>query len=133
MTSSALPLRLRLFITAAGEVVAVEPVEVSELDAFALPALEAVETAMVVINAATGVEPMAQRMMQHAAERGLDRMVIVNNIDAQAEDLQALLAQTGLVIVDTAADGRHLGLAAAAGAAARPAAALGRGHRCSAL
>ena len=38
---SGLPLRLRLFITAAGEVVAVEPVEVSELDAFALPALEA--------------------------------------------------------------------------------------------
>ena len=38
---SGLPLRLRLFITATGEVVAVEPVEVSELDAFALPALEA--------------------------------------------------------------------------------------------
>ena len=38
---SGLPLRLRLFVTAAGEVVAVEPVEVSELDAFALPALEA--------------------------------------------------------------------------------------------
>lgn len=38
---SGLPLRLRLFITAVGDVVAVEPVEVSELDAFALPALEA--------------------------------------------------------------------------------------------
>ncbi|MDZ7856163.1 hypothetical protein [Sphaerotilus sp.] len=38
---SGLPLRLRLFITAAGDVVAVEPIEVSELDVFALPALEA--------------------------------------------------------------------------------------------
>jgi hypothetical protein len=38
---SGLPLRLRLFITAAGEVVGVEPVEVSALDAVALPALQA--------------------------------------------------------------------------------------------
>ncbi|WP_338416852.1 hypothetical protein [uncultured Sphaerotilus sp.] len=40
-TGSGLPLRLRLFITAAGEVVDVEPVQVSELDGFALPALQA--------------------------------------------------------------------------------------------
>lgn len=40
-TGSGLPLRLRLFITAAGEVVEVEPVQVSELDTFALPALQA--------------------------------------------------------------------------------------------
>lgn len=40
-TASGLPLRLRLFITAAGEVVDVEPVQVSELDHFALPALQA--------------------------------------------------------------------------------------------
>jgi hypothetical protein len=38
---SGLPVRLRLFITAAGTVVGVEPVEISELDAFALPALQA--------------------------------------------------------------------------------------------
>lgn len=38
---SGLPLRLRLLITAAGEVVGVEPVQVSALDAFALPALQA--------------------------------------------------------------------------------------------
>jgi elongation factor G len=38
-----------------------------------LPALEAVETAAIVINAATGIEPMAQRMMEYAAERHLDR------------------------------------------------------------
>ena len=57
-----------------------------------LPALEAVETAAVVINAAAGIEPMAQRMMAYAAERGLDRLVIVNRIDAQDVDLSAVLA-----------------------------------------
>ena len=58
-----------------------------------LPAIEAVETAAVVINASTGIEPMAVRMMQYAAERQLDRMIIVNKIDAQGVDLPALLAQ----------------------------------------
>ena len=57
-----------------------------------LPALEAVETAAIVINAAAGIEPMAQRMMAYAAERGLDRLVIVNRIDAQDVDLSAVLA-----------------------------------------
>ncbi|WP_298436544.1 elongation factor G [Ottowia sp.] len=57
-----------------------------------LPALEAVETAAIVISAAAGIEPMARRMMQYAAERELDRMVIVNKIDADA-DLPGLLAQ----------------------------------------
>ena len=57
-----------------------------------LPALEAVETAAVVINAITGIEPMAVRMMAHAAERGLDRLLIVNKIDAPGVDLGALLA-----------------------------------------
>ena len=57
-----------------------------------LPALEAVETAAIVINAAAGIEPMAQRMMAYATERGLDRLVIVNRIDAQDVDLSALLA-----------------------------------------
>ncbi len=53
-----------------------------------LPALEAVETAAIVINAAAGIEPMALRMMQHAAERHLDRIVIVNKIDAPGIDLR---------------------------------------------
>ena len=57
-----------------------------------LPALEAVETAAIVISAAAGIEHMARRMMQYAAERELDRMVIVNKIDADA-DLPGLLAQ----------------------------------------
>ncbi|MEK8032054.1 elongation factor G [Ideonella sp. DXS29W] len=58
-----------------------------------LPALEAVETAAIVINAAAGIEPMAVRMMQHAAARHLDRMIIVNKIDAPGVDLQGVLEQ----------------------------------------
>ncbi|MDE1947417.1 MAG: elongation factor G [Burkholderiales bacterium] len=58
-----------------------------------LPALEAVETAAVVINAAIGIEPMALRMMEYAASRHLDRLIIVNKIDAQGVDLAALLGQ----------------------------------------
>jgi elongation factor G len=58
-----------------------------------LPALEAVETAAVVINAAVGIEPMAVRMMEYAAERQLDRLIIVNKIDGQGIDLAGLLAE----------------------------------------
>lgn len=58
-----------------------------------LPALEAVETAAIVINAATGVEPMAMRMMDYAAARQLDRLIIVNRIDAQGADLPGVLRQ----------------------------------------
>jgi len=62
----------------------------------ALPALEAVETAVVVINAATwkvgGIDAMAVRMMNYAAERHLDRLLVVNKIDAAGADLAGLLA-----------------------------------------
>jgi elongation factor G len=58
-----------------------------------LPSLEAVETAAVVINAVVGIEPMAVRMMEYAAERQLDRLIIVNKIDAQGVDLAGLLAE----------------------------------------
>ncbi|HXI37499.1 MAG TPA: GTP-binding protein, partial [Burkholderiales bacterium] len=57
----------------------------------ALPALAAVETAAVVINAQNGIEMMSARFMQWAAKRGLDRLVIVNKIDADNVDLEALL------------------------------------------
>jgi elongation factor G len=57
-----------------------------------MPALEAVETAAVVINAATGIEPMAVRMMAYAASRRLARMVIVTKTDAQGVSLAGLLA-----------------------------------------
>jgi elongation factor G len=58
-----------------------------------LPPLEAVETAAVVISAVTGIEPMAVRMMEYAAQRHLDRLVVVNKIDAPGVDLPGLLAQ----------------------------------------
>lgn len=58
-----------------------------------LPALEAVETAAIVINAATGIEPMAVRMMEYAQERERDRIIVVNKIDAQGVNLQALVEQ----------------------------------------
>ena len=57
-----------------------------------LAALEAVETAAIVISAATGIEPMARRMMEYAGQRRLDRLIIVNKIDAEGADLPALLA-----------------------------------------
>jgi elongation factor G len=59
----------------------------------ALTALPAVETVAVVINAANGIEPMARRMMQRARERKLCRMIIVNKIDSDTADLEALVAQ----------------------------------------
>ena len=58
-----------------------------------LPALEAVETAAIVISAVNGIEPMAVRMMDYAAQRHLDRLIIVNKIDAPGVDLPGLLAQ----------------------------------------
>ena len=58
-----------------------------------LPALEAVETAAIVINAATGIEPMAVRMMEWAKQRERDRIIVVNKIDAQGVNLQALVQE----------------------------------------
>jgi elongation factor G len=57
----------------------------------ALPALAAVETAAIVINAQNGIELLTGRMMQAAAKRGLDRLIVVNKIDAENVDLPALL------------------------------------------
>jgi elongation factor G len=57
----------------------------------ALPALAAVETAAIVINAQNGIEMMTPRFMQWAAKRGLDRLLIVNRIDADNVNLEDLL------------------------------------------
>ena len=56
-----------------------------------IAALAAVETAVVVINAQTGIELNTARMMRSAGKRGLDRMILVNKIDAENVDLEALL------------------------------------------
>jgi elongation factor G len=48
-----------------------------------LSALEAVETAVIVVSAVNGVEPMTQRMMEFAKTRGLCRLIVVNKIDSR--------------------------------------------------
>jgi elongation factor G len=58
-----------------------------------MTALEAVETAAVVVGATTGIETMSARMMDWSRHRALSRIVIVNKIDAHGIDLQALTAQ----------------------------------------
>ena len=57
----------------------------------ALPALSAVETAAIVINAQHGIELATERMMQWAAGLALDRIIVVNHIDAANVDLADLL------------------------------------------
>jgi len=57
-----------------------------------MTALEAVETAAVVISASTGIEVMSARMMDWAAKRRLDRVIVVNKIDAGG-DFAALVQQ----------------------------------------
>ena len=59
----------------------------------AMAALEAVETAAVVISAADGIGMITTRMMEWAKQRGLDRMIIVNKIDHEGVDLPGLVAQ----------------------------------------
>jgi translation elongation factor EF-G len=58
-----------------------------------LSVLEAVETAAVVVSAVTGIEPMTERMMDFARDRGLCRLVIVNRIDAPEARPEAVLAE----------------------------------------
>ena len=58
----------------------------------ALPALSAVETAAIVVNAQNGVELMTVRMMQQAERLGLDRVIVVNKIDSENVDLEGVLA-----------------------------------------
>ncbi len=57
----------------------------------ALGALAAVETAVIVVNAETGIQLATDRMLKWAAKRDLCRMIVVNRIDAENADLPALL------------------------------------------
>ncbi|HLQ02104.1 MAG TPA: elongation factor G [Burkholderiales bacterium] len=57
----------------------------------AIGALAAVETAVVVVNAETGVQLATDRMLKWAAKRNLCRMIVVNKIDAENADLPALI------------------------------------------
>jgi elongation factor G len=57
----------------------------------AIGALDAVETAAIVVNAQTGIEMITSRMMDWAAKRKLCRLLIVNKIDAENVDLPRLM------------------------------------------
>jgi len=57
----------------------------------AVAALAGVDTALVVINAQTGIELATERMMKAAAARGLCRMIVINKIDADNVDLPGLV------------------------------------------
>ena len=59
----------------------------------AIAVLPAVETCAVVVNAQTGLEYTTGRMMELARERKLDRLIIINRIDADGVDLPGLLAE----------------------------------------
>ena len=59
----------------------------------AVRALAAVETALVVIDATTGIELNTTRMMRWAKDRGLCRMIVVNKIDADDVNLPGLVAE----------------------------------------
>ena len=59
----------------------------------AIGALAAVETAMVVVNAETGIQLATDRMLKWAAKRNLCRMIVINRIDAENADLPAILSR----------------------------------------
>ncbi len=56
-----------------------------------LSALAAVETAAIVVNASTGIEHGTQRLMDYARARRLCRLLVINKIDHEDIDLQALV------------------------------------------
>ena len=57
----------------------------------ALSALSAVETALIVVDADTGVSHGTRRLMERAKQRGLCRVVAVNKIDHEGTDLAGVL------------------------------------------
>ena len=59
----------------------------------AIGALAAVETAVVVVNAETGIQLATDRMLKWAAKRNLCRMIVINRIDAENADLESMLAR----------------------------------------
>ncbi|MCB1741669.1 MAG: elongation factor G [Gammaproteobacteria bacterium] len=57
----------------------------------AMSVLPAVETAVIVVNARSGINMNTRRLMNAAAERGLCRMIVINQIDQANGDLEGLL------------------------------------------
>ena len=64
-----------------------------EFSGHALSALTAVETVAVVMTAQHGVDMVARRIMERAADRKLCRMIIVNKIDAEDVNLEQVMNQ----------------------------------------
>jgi len=57
----------------------------------AMSVLPAVETCAVLVNAQTGIETVTSKMMEVAKDRKLDRLIIINKIDAELVNPQVLL------------------------------------------
>src|SRR5688572_5874089 len=59
----------------------------------AIGALDAVETAAIVVNAQSGIEMITSRMMEWTGKRKLCRLIIVNRIDADNADPRRVLSE----------------------------------------
>jgi elongation factor G len=57
----------------------------------AIEALSAVETAVIVVSAVTGIEMNTRRMFNEATTLGLSRAIVINKLDAEKVDLPALV------------------------------------------
>jgi elongation factor G len=57
----------------------------------ALQVLSAVETVVIVINAAAGIEVVSRRMMETAKQLGMPRAILINKIDTPEVDLQEMV------------------------------------------
>lgn len=64
-----------------------------EFSGYALAALQAVETAVLVVSASTGVDHNARRLFHAAGEAGLARMIVVNKIDLNPMGLKGLVEE----------------------------------------
>ena len=77
----------------------------------ALSALAAVETALIVVDADTGVAHGTVRLMERAAERGLCRVIVVNKIDHEQANCARVMEQlreafgSGVLPLNLPADG----------------------------
>src|SRR5205085_2058204 len=59
----------------------------------ALASLPAAETAVIVVNAETGIEVNTRRLFHAAGEMGLARIIVVNKIDKALEGLEGLVGE----------------------------------------
>lgn len=58
----------------------------------AIASLAAVETALVVVHAAAGIQVNTRRMLDQSHQFGLARVIVINRIDAENIDLEGLLS-----------------------------------------